>query len=90
MTHSINLKEVASHDATQTISAVTYIEFELDPSDGTNYQVHLMPHRWGGVIALVNDKSTYLCFKDGETKLLSGEDNEYTRYALKIMIEVTS
>jgi len=49
-----------------------------------------LPHRWGGVIALVNDKSTYLCFKDGETKLLSGEDNEYTRYALKIMIEVTS
>jgi hypothetical protein len=89
MTHNINLKEMASHDATKYDSAVTYLEFELDPSDGTNYQVHLMPHRWGGVIAVVNDKTTYLCFKDGELKLLSGKDNEYTRYALKLLIEVT-
>jgi len=87
MNHSINLKEVAEHERT---GCVTYIEFELEPSDGTNYSVHLAPHRWGGVIAIVNDKTTYLCFKDGEIKLLSGKDNEYTRYALKTMIEVTS
>jgi hypothetical protein len=88
--HNIRLKEIATHDETQKVSAVTYIEFELDPSDGTNYSVHLAPHRWGGVLAIVNDKVTYLCFEDGELKLLSGVDNEYTRYALGKLIEVTS
>jgi len=71
-------------DYEPTIGA-RFVEFELIPSDGTNYSIHLFPHRYGGIVCYVNDSSCYIIFKDFEVKHLFGINNIYTKKAIETL-----
>jgi len=65
----------------------SYYCFEMKPSDGTRYTVHLCPCEHGGIYVLVNDSSCWLWFEgetshDHEVKFLFGNNNEYTKKAV--------
>lgn len=68
---------------------IHFCPFELNPSDGTRYTVDVYADRYGGYNAIVNNKSCYRIYLKGEIEIkhLFGDQNEYTKEALRIFAQ---
>ena len=60
----------------------SFYVFQMNPSDGTKYTVHVTPAQYGGLYVIVNEGSLWRWHGEGDVKFLCGNNNEYTRKAV--------
>jgi|TARA_R110000823_G_C15619765_1_gene467444 hypothetical protein len=60
----------------------SFYVFEMNPSDGTKYTVHVMPAEYGGLYVIVNEKSLWRWHGEDDAKFLCGNNNKYTKKAV--------
>jgi len=56
--------------------------------DGTRYQLHFMPAKYGGVYVISNESELYRYHGNGNIKFLCGKHNEWTERAILQVIVV--
>jgi hypothetical protein len=62
--------------------ANSFYVFQMNPSDGTKYTVHVTPAQYGGLYVIVNENSVWRWHGEGDVKFLCGNDNRYTKKAV--------
>ena len=62
--------------------------YTFQNGDGTRYTMHLMTHVHGGIIVCVNDSSMWLAFENGDVKYQCGNQNTYTKQAIKALMSI--
>jgi len=62
--------------------ANSFYVFQMNPSDGTKYTVHVTPAQYGGLYVIVNENSLWRWHGEGDVKFLCGNDNRYTKKAV--------
>ena len=60
----------------------------FENGDGTRYQLHMMPAKYGGVYIIANEKALYRYHGDGDIKFLCGVQNDWTERAILQIIYV--
>jgi len=62
--------------------ANSFYVFQMNPSDGTKYTVHVTPAQYGGLYVIVNENSLWRWHGEGDVKFLCGNENRYTKKAV--------
>ena len=61
--------------------------YEFQPGDGTNYLIHLVPAKYGGLYVIVNETSTWRYHRNDTLKFLCGNNNKWTQTAVFNFLE---
>tara|TARA_R110000824_G_scaffold340763_1_gene527274 strand:+ start:138 stop:443 length:306 start_codon:yes stop_codon:yes gene_type:complete len=60
----------------------SFYVFEMSPSDGTKYTIHVSPANYGGLYVIVNESSVWRWHGYDDVKFLCGNNNKHTEKAV--------